>query len=523
MNARTGRSRILLAAIAAALALAATAPAGAPAADFSVGTDCQEQQAFVDGDPAAVAARLPERYTPVRNPASGRPLVFARGLRCAQVALGGRSAPVINASYGVVVESPDGRGCGSGAPTGSVKGDVPPVCNWYVLAWLSNDASTVAWLRDGTPGFPAFHVRQMVFDLGASEPMGGAPFTFTAAGPSPYVIEGVAHESPREIAVRGGYWTDTPQGTVKLALSSDDLRAGDADGTVRATRGTELATLLGADEASFSPGFTAFSTVRARQGIYRKQVISSSGNGDAFAGSCSVQGSNKFDPPATNTSQPLAYEFNGSGTCTGKLNGRDVTNAPVRAFTGGRSEGGCRSARTTTPGQGRLVFDSGELVRYTFDFTSNSTEIDGTAYGERSGTADLHASFATQRTNPTETSAQCGGAGVREAPMDLTLTTETPLVSEPPPVAHPGTRGRLSVAVTPRSARTGQSTRFTFRVTAAGRPVPGAAVRFAGRRVRTGRTGTARITATFGRPGPRKVRAADPGFRVGRASVTIRR
>jgi hypothetical protein len=523
MNARAIRFRLLLV-VAAALAATALAPGQAAAADYALGTDCQEQQAFVDGDPAAVAALLPERYTPVRNPASGRPVVFARGLRCAQIALAGRSAPGINASYGVVIESPDGRGCGSASPAGPVKGDAPPVCNWYVLAWLSNDARTVAWLRDRTPGFPAHHVPGLNFDLGANDPArGGAPFTFTAAGPSPYTIEATVRESPRELAVRGGYWTDTPQGTVKLPLSSDDLRAGDADGVVRATGGTQLAALMGADEAPFTPGFSAFSSVRAGHGIYRKQVISSRGNGDSFAGSCSVQGTNAFDPPATNESQPLRYEFNGTGTCTGKLNGRDVKDAPVKAHTGGRSEGGCRSAHTTAPGDGLIAFDSGELIRNTFDFTSNSTEIDGTAYGERAGTADIHASFATQRTNPAEVSAQCGGEGVREAPMDLTVTTDTPLVSDPPAVAHPGARGRLSVAVSPRTARIGRSTRFAFRVTAAGQPVPGAIVRFGNRRVRTNRSGSGAITARFRHPGARKVRAADAGHRVGRATVTVRR
>ncbi|HEX8648016.1 MAG TPA: hypothetical protein VF715_14070, partial [Thermoleophilaceae bacterium] len=113
----------------AALAIAAAAPAGAAAADHAAGTDCREQQAFVDGDPAEVEARLPDRYTAMVNPATGRPLVFARGLRCERIALGGRAGALTMANYGVLVESPDGRGCGSGSPAGAVEGDAPPVCN----------------------------------------------------------------------------------------------------------------------------------------------------------------------------------------------------------------------------------------------------------------------------------------------------------------------------------------------------------------------------------------------------------
>lgn len=107
--------------------------------------------------------------------------------------------------------------------------------------------------------------------------------------------------------------------------------------------------------------------------------------------------------------------------------------------------------------------------------------------------------------------------------MDVTLTTDSALVSERPAVAHPGTRGRLNVAVAPRTARAGRATRFTFRVTASGQPVRGAVVRFGGKRVRTNASGAARLAVRFRWPGTRKVRAADPAHRVGRATVSVRR
>src|SRR5207244_11011283 len=115
---------------AAALACGVVAPASAGAASFAATTDCQEHQAFVDGDAAAVAARLPKHYTPVLDASSGRPLLFARAIRCREVTIDDRTAPATMASFGIVIESPDGRGCASGTPVGSVKGDMPPVCNW---------------------------------------------------------------------------------------------------------------------------------------------------------------------------------------------------------------------------------------------------------------------------------------------------------------------------------------------------------------------------------------------------------
>src|SRR3954452_16031500 len=121
-----------------AVALGATTVTAQPAPTGVIATsDCAEHQAFIEGDDRAVAARLPKRYTALRDPGTGHPVLFVRALRCADVAGAGQSGPATMASYGIVVESPDGSGCASSAPgAGSAKGDLPPVCNWYVLAWL---------------------------------------------------------------------------------------------------------------------------------------------------------------------------------------------------------------------------------------------------------------------------------------------------------------------------------------------------------------------------------------------------
>jgi L-ascorbate metabolism protein UlaG (beta-lactamase superfamily) len=86
-----------------------------------------------------------------------------------------------------------------------------------------------------------------------------------------------------------------------------------------------------------------------------------------------------------------------------------------------------------------------------------------------------------------------------------------------------GTRQRLRLTVRPRSVRAGRRVRFRFRVRAAGRPVRGAVVRFAGRRVRSGAGGRAVMTRRLGRPGRYRARATRAGFAPGSAGVRARR
>src|SRR5437763_17078573 len=89
-----------------ALALCLLAPAtAAHAAGTSAATSsfiradaCIEHQAFLDGDPAAVAARLPGGYTATTDPASGRPMLFARAEHC-QITVGATTVPATMAVF----------------------------------------------------------------------------------------------------------------------------------------------------------------------------------------------------------------------------------------------------------------------------------------------------------------------------------------------------------------------------------------------------------------------------------------
>ena len=489
--------------------LSAAAPASA-APSYTTGEGCTEHQAFVEGDDAAVAERLPDGYEPIRT-SSGAPLIFARAIRCETIAAGAEGFPAVQANYGVVVESPDGLGCLSAAPVvGPLQGDALPICNWYTLAWLANDRRAVDWLKTGASSFPAFYVPDMSFELAD-----GGEFHFEAAGPSPFVIDAVNGDaSPGEKAVRGGYWADTEQGTVKLVASSNELTSGGAEGVVAAAPGSELAALIGAGEKSYAPGYSDFASIGIRRGSYRKQRLASAKRTNSFDGSCAFEGDVAFSPPVTNTVAQSSYDYGASGTCSGTLNGRDLADAPAALRQSGPVEASCQDAHTTFPGAGTIAFETGETVRYTLDFSSALTEVDFMLYGRRSGFARAHGSFLTDRT-PADIPQRCGGEGLESAPLDVTVTTEGALVSR---------AKRLRVSVAPETVRVGRRRTFAFRVlTAAGEAATGALVRLAGRTDRVDRSGRATIATSLLRAGRHRARVTKPGFGLARVTVRARR
>jgi hypothetical protein len=152
------------------------------------------------------------------------------------------------------------------------------------------------------------------------------------------------------------------------------------------------------------------------------------GRTNTFAGSCSVQGTATFSPPATNVQRPLTTTYYGTGTCTGILNGRQLSNAPITVRSVARANGSCPLAETIRPGRGSITFAGGTTIRYRLEFTSVLTEVVLTLTGERSGSARGRGSFLNDRTAP-DINEQCAGDGVEEAALDITFTTDSPLVS----------------------------------------------------------------------------------------------
>ena len=88
------------------------------------------------------------------------------------------------------------------------------------------------------------------------------------------------------------------------------------------------------------------------------------------------------------------------------------------------------------------------------------------------------------------------------------------------PGAGRAAKPRMRVRVTPRRVRSGRRTRFRFRVTARGRAVRGATVRFADRTKRTGRRGRATMVRRPVRPGLRRAVVRKRG--LSRAMVRVR-
>ena len=384
--------------------------------------DCEEHEAWVDGDAVQVATVLPRGYTAVTD-SNGAPIVFARAEHCSSLTANGRTRPVTNADWGVVVQSPDGTGCGSGTPTvGAQKGDLPPLCNWWTLGFVSDDKQLVDWLHMGTPTLPVSYVRHLTYRDGAPDATGRVPFHFSGGG---FTIDDTSSFRPGAISLRGGYWFGSPQGTVKMIVATDDLTTGAADTTLHATTQKALARLMGATTRTSVQPYAQFGIISAKHGVLRKQLFGPRLRGEAplhhFKGSCSVQGDVTFDPPATDTQANAKYTYDANGTCTGGVDGTAVNNAPVHLHQSGRADASCLQALAFPPGVVVLTFRNGPTLHYTLDFTSKATELDGTAYGTRSGQASGHGTFLTQRSSPTIT-VDCA-SGVKKAPMDMTFTT----------------------------------------------------------------------------------------------------
>ena len=236
---------------------------------------------------------------------------------------------------------------------------------------------------------------------------------------------------------------------------------------------------------------------------------------DSFSGSCELRGTAAFTPPATNQQQKLDVRYSGPGKCTGTLNGRSVSAAPVRVAARAEADGSCVRAKTLAPGSFRMEFADGTTIRGSYEFDFVGTDGSVTVHGTHSGRASGHGTFANDRTPP-DISVQCATDGVRSAPLDVDLTTDSPLVSTRRPSR------RLAAAVEPRAAVVGRRTRFAFRVTSGGDPVAGAAVELAGRRARTGPRGRASVVAALPRSGTWVATASKPGFGQARTRVTAR-
>jgi hypothetical protein len=187
------------------------------------------------------------------------------------------------------------------------------------------------------------------------------------------------------------------------------------------------------------------------------------GGVDSFAGNCSIDATATFTPPITPMKPgPATLVNDGDGSCTGTLDGTSIENAPVAEHIQAPVYAdGCLAAHTTAPGDGTLTFQNGITIRFRFEFSGVLTEYPLTVEGQRAGSAHGHATFITPRTEPVDVLLGCSGltGGLAQAPIDITLATDSPLTSTAADLRRPGTE-RIRRPGTPDSPRAGARPSF---------------------------------------------------------------
>src|SRR5207245_2603593 len=122
-------------------------------------------------------------------------------------------------------------------------------------------------------------------------------------------------------------------------------------------------------------------------------------------------------------------QYTATGTCTGTLDGKSVSNAPVSMSNHAQSDGSCLYARTVAPAEGSMSFAKHTVVSYTFEFTYAGTDGVITFTGKRSGSAVGHGTFLTPNSSPDAAAGCYNGKGVPKLTMDIQMVTQRPLVS----------------------------------------------------------------------------------------------
>lgn len=145
-----------------------------------------------------------------------------------------------------------------------------------------------------------------------------------------------------------------------------------------------------------------------------------------FDGTCAFSGQVTFDPPLTNSPQPITQHANGPGTCSGTLVDRggrshELEDAP---FTYVATEKGDRVScgSGSDAGSGVLVFPA--FGRLHFDISENRAGGAAllTARGARGGSATVTGSISPDE-DQAEILTKCAGSGLEEVSLDANLST----------------------------------------------------------------------------------------------------
>ncbi len=237
-------------ALAAATAYAGLTPASATEPGQRIATleDCHPRAVIVPGVDDVVRQKVPAQFELVRDPV-GRPLLAVVASRCERFAVENTSRRSTYALFMAVIESPDGAGCLMQWPlVRSVKPDVVPLCNFYLLFATFDNRAMVKRVRALVPDAPIRYVTRSVYSQHAVElARVGAHFEFRA-GPrtsSRFTLSGEVREGTAPTAATFFLWFASASGTVRFREDFADLTIGQMDATLRPAPNSEMAQLLG--------------------------------------------------------------------------------------------------------------------------------------------------------------------------------------------------------------------------------------------------------------------------------------
>lgn len=145
-----------------------------------------------------------------------------------------------------------------------------------------------------------------------------------------------------------------------------------------------------------------------------------------FSGSCALSGIVRFQPPLTNTPQPVQNLASGAGTCSGTLTDRaghahQLDGTRVRYLASDTASSASCALSSEATGTGELFFPSADL-----SFRLSETRVGAlaqlTLIGSRGGSA-VGAVNVSPSANPVQILQECAGAGLAEAPIDVHIDT----------------------------------------------------------------------------------------------------
>jgi hypothetical protein len=125
-------------------------------------------------------------------------------------------------------------------------------------------------------------------------------------------------------------------------------------------------------------------------------LSAASASAATVSGECTVSGSADFSPNGLQaTPQSLFYTFNGTGTCSGTLDGAVITNAPVSATATGGGTLSCAGA-VSAGGTGSITFpNQGVTIRFGISLVGAGSEVGFALTGNSGGAGAGHATFAS--------------------------------------------------------------------------------------------------------------------------------